>query len=295
MVSNLVHTPSTKRKLEINLSPPSTPSKMGTTLAGRNRSTYKACNRDDLADPLTSPRDDGSSCNEDEEVASDDESVTVESNVLSSDDDSNLVLEQKAFVQFVTDNFVCKQCSSCLKVPDLVTVRVGCASNVFWKCSSKYCGVGAAILAKQVSHEHTSTVKTNYNDISTNLGDYDINREVILACQMSGGGARMASTIGGCLSISTRSIWINNFSKVEQLIGKVQVRLGKQILEENMLDEIAASPMDLVLNKAMLTMLSDGGWDQRASGKAYDSTSGRVVSVGGLTRKVCHLVYYSKV
>jgi hypothetical protein len=40
--------------------------------------------------------------------------------------------------------------------------------------------------------------------------------------------------------------------------------------------------------------MMDGGWDQRASGKAYNSSSGCVVSVGGYTKKVCELVYYSK-
>jgi hypothetical protein len=38
----------------------------------------------------------------------------------------------------------------------------------------------------------------------------------------------------------------------------------------------------------------DGGWDQRASGKACNSASGRHVSIGGRTSKVCAQVYYSK-
>ncbi len=38
----------------------------------------------------------------------------------------------------------------------------------------------------------------------------------------------------------------------------------------------------------------DGGWDQRASAKGYNSASGHHVSVGGPRNKVCALVYYSK-
>ena len=38
----------------------------------------------------------------------------------------------------------------------------------------------------------------------------------------------------------------------------------------------------------------DGGWDQRASGSAYNSDSGRHVSVGARTRKVVNLLYFSK-
>ena len=70
--------------------------------------------------------------------------------------------------------------------------------------------------------------------------------------------------------------------------------MGKKIMEENLQAEIAASPVDTSINKGKVTLMMDGGWDQRASGKAYNSASGRVVSVGGRTKKVCYLVYYSK-
>jgi hypothetical protein len=41
-------------------------------------------------------------------------------------------------------------------------------------------------------------------------------------------------------------------------------------------------------------LMMDAGWDQRASGKVYNSSSGQVVYVGPRTNKVCGLVYYSK-
>ncbi len=104
----------------------------------------------------------------------------------------------------------------------------------------------------------------------------------------------MATTFGGLLLVSRRSIWMECFSKVEQLIGKFQIALGKKIVAKNLRDEIALSPMNNELQKAKLTLMMDGGWDQRASGKAYNSASGHHVSVGGQTNKVCALVYYSK-
>jgi hypothetical protein len=78
------------------------------------------------------------------------------------------------------------------------------------------------------------------------------------------------------------------------MIGKAQIRLGKTIISLNLQKEIALSPMDLELNKAKLTLVMDGGCDQRASGKSYNSSPGRVVSAGPRTNKVCGLVYYSK-
>ena len=50
----------------------------------------------------------------------------------------------------------------------------------------------------------------------------------------------------------------------------------KKIISSNLQEEIALSPMDLELNKAKVTLMMDGGWDQRASGRAYNSSSGRV-------------------
>jgi hypothetical protein len=88
--------------------------------------------------------------------------------------------------------------------------------------------------------------------------------------------------------------WLDNFTDVEQEIGKAQIALGKKIIKENLQEEILLSPMDLELKKAKVTLMMDGGWDQRASGRAFNSSSGRVVSVGPLTNKVRGLVYYSK-
>jgi hypothetical protein len=84
------------------------------------------------------------------------------------------------------------------------------------------------------------------------------------------------------------------FTIVEEILGKFQIWLGKKIMAKNLKNEIALSPMNDELKKAKLTLMMDGGWDQRASGKAYSSASGRHVSVGAQTNKVVALVYYSK-
>ena len=75
---------------------------------------------------------------------------------------------------------------------------------------------------------------------------------------------------------------------------KISSESRKKIVLENLKNEIALSPMNNDLKKAKLTLMMDGGWDQRASGKAYNSASGRHVSVGAWTNKVVALVYYSK-
>jgi hypothetical protein len=109
-----------------------------------------------------------------------------------------------------------------------------------------------------------------------------------------GDGSRMASTFCGILSVSRRPGLNRCSTTVEEQLGKAIILLGERIMKKNLENEIAESPWDYVLEKAKLTLMMDGGWDQRASGKAYNSSSGCVVSVGGCTQKVCFLVYYSK-
>jgi hypothetical protein len=69
----------------------------------------------------------------------------------------------------------------------------------------------------------------------------------------------MASTFGGLLYISKCSIWMKFFTKVEELIGKFQIWLGKNIIAENLKNGIALSPMNDELKKAKLTLMMDGG------------------------------------
>jgi hypothetical protein len=83
---------------------------------------------------------------------------------------------------------------------------------------------------------------------------------------MSGGGAQMATKFSGLLAVSKQYIWIDCFTKVEEIIGKAQIRLGHKIISKKLEEEVALSELDAVLNHAKVTLLMDGGWDQRASG-----------------------------
>jgi hypothetical protein len=156
------------------------------------------------------------------------------------------------------------------------------------------CGFHVEILAKKATTEVSGEFWKTYPDLTLAIGDYDINRQVVLACQQTGGGSRMSSMFCGIMSVLRRSGWNRCFTTVEEQLGKAIILLGEQIMKNNLKSEIAESPWDTVLKKAKLTFMMDGGWDQRASGKAYNSSSGCVVSVRGYTNKVCYLVFYSK-
>jgi hypothetical protein len=208
--------------------------------------------------------------------------------------DYNVLIPESDLNLFVTDNFVCKKCHAEIHEKDIVTYRIGCACNLFWDCSNPDCMSTGKILARTCTKDLSGKFQKKYPKLRNGLGDYDINRQIVLACQQSGGGARTASTFSGLMSLSSRSIWATTFTEVEELIGIAQIRLGKKIIAKNLEDEIAVSPMNHTINRRGVALNMDGGWDQRASGKSYNSPSGRVVSVGGRTKKVCGLKYFSK-
>jgi hypothetical protein len=108
-----------------------------------------------------------------------------------------------------------------------------------------------------------------YPELPVPIGDYDINKQVVLVCQQAGGGSQMASTFCGVMSILRRLGWNRCLTRVEEQIAKAIILHRERIMKHNLEYEIAVSPWNTVLDKAKLTLMMDGGWDQRASGKAY--------------------------
>jgi hypothetical protein len=230
-----------------------------------------------------------------EEIESDDDEEDSDGIASGVNDNYNLLIPQLSFQTFISENFLCKHCHEEFRGARSILVdKIGFASNVFWACPNKDCASSASILAPACQIEASGKFRRKHPTTPTALSDYDINRQVVLACQQSGGGARMASTFGRLLSIPKRSIWMVCFTIVEELLGKFQIWLGKTIIAENLKNKIVLSPMNDKLKKAKLTLMMDGGWDQRASGKAYNSASRRHVSAEARTNKVVALVYYSK-
>jgi hypothetical protein len=102
------------------------------------------------------------------------------------------------------------------EVESILVDKIGFASNVSWHCSNEACPGQALIRATTCQVEASGKCQQKNPTTPGALSDYAINRQVVLACQQSGGGARMASKSGGLLLLSERSIWIEFFSKVEQ-------------------------------------------------------------------------------
>jgi hypothetical protein len=119
---------------------------------------------------------------------------------------SNLLISEKELNLFIRENFLCKLCHFRIKEVNLTSIKVGCASSIFWECCNPACDASDKIIPKKATQNVSETYQRWHPDVPACLGDYEINRQVVLACQMLGGGARMASTLR---SLSRRSHWTN--------------------------------------------------------------------------------------
>jgi hypothetical protein len=148
-----------------------------------------------------------------EKVESEDD---LEGTAFAATQDYNIVIKQSSFLLFISNNFACKHCHESFRDRSILVDKIGFASNVSWHCSNEACPGQALIRATTCQVEASGKCQQKNPTTPGALSDYAINRQVVLACQQSGGGARMASKSGGLLLLSERSIWIEFFSKVEQ-------------------------------------------------------------------------------
>jgi hypothetical protein len=95
----------------------------------------------------------------------------------------NVLIPQSDFINFIRDNFVCKECQSTIPERNIVVDRIGCACNVFWTCAASKCQAEGKILSKPSTKEASGKFKKKHPELPSFLGDYDINRQIVLACQ----------------------------------------------------------------------------------------------------------------
>jgi hypothetical protein len=86
---------------------------------------------------------------------------------------------------------------------------------------------------------------------------------------------------------------VNTFSNIEVQIGKHQIAAGKDILKENVEKEKQLSEVND--NSQHLFCVSiDNGWNNRGSGRSYNSDSSHHITVGNQSGLVVALHYMSK-
>jgi hypothetical protein len=109
---------------------------------------------------------------------------------------------------------------------------------------------------------------------------------MVLAMQQMGCGQSGAGVLGGMLSIGT-NVLRNTWTKLEEAIGMAQIRLANTVINENIEKEKELSKQD-DMERYLFCVSIDAGWNNRGSGKSYNSDSCHHITVGnrsGLTMR----------
>ena len=94
------------------------------------------------------------------------------------------------------------------------------------------------------------------------------------------------------LSMGT-SLLRNSWARLEETIGIAQIQLANTVINENIEKEKALSAMD-DMERHLFCVSIDTGWNNRGSGKSYNSDSCHHITVGNRSGLVVALHYMSK-
>jgi hypothetical protein len=120
-----------------------------------------------------------------------------------------------------------------------------------------------------------------------------------MLCQELGKGEAGYMVIRSGFDIQSANL--ANYSRVKQMISKQAIRLGYEIIRENVEKEVESTRTDPSYSgdhtdgRCGLTVGVDGGWTQRQSGRAYNSDMGRISMIGtyvfAIITVVCNSIF----
>jgi hypothetical protein len=202
----------------------------------------------------------------------------------------NIILPLDGLVKFLEENFVCKRCRKCLTTsvgangddeqqrPPLGLEVFGLACGLNFNCD---CGVNASLRPDLVpeAHDKIKTLKKGKPYATrVNCGDFEINRRLCLGLQLCGDGRQDGNIIAGMLKLNVNPMQ-RRWTEIQELLGQAIIRVGEEVLDENLHIECKLSPIG-VDGRHALDVASDTRWDKRGSSRRYDSVSGCSVAFG---------------
>jgi hypothetical protein len=228
---------------------------------------------------------------------------------------TRLLLEYESLKKCMEKNCRCPKCNGPVNM-DVKTICI--ASNVMVSCVDKDCGyVDVSDLPATAHVGPTKATKKTDRERST---DFAINVLWVLGFMTSGDGSTEAARLLGVLGLpNDTTMQSRSFGLIEDRISPIIQSVTNEILLENLTEEVrmtfAAVPdkdesdvlnwrnslrkdVATVFNKAKYPAISvsyDMGWQQRSSGKKYNSPSGHAFFVGGLLRKPIALQVKSRI
>jgi hypothetical protein len=227
---------------------------------------------------------------------------------------TRVIMEVKMLTKAFDDHCRCPQCGGSL---ELEVKSIVIATSLTLTCMTSNCPYvyhGDSPAATSVSKKKESCNEDDSRERST---DYAINVLYIAGLVSCGDGGTEAGRVLGLLGLpNDTTMEKKSFCLIEDRICGHIKKLSEQILIENLVEEVRitmeksgtlddndfmlwkqALDGSIVLSKSKYPALRvsyDMAWQQRSSGKKYNSPSGHALFVGGYTRKPISMIIKSK-
>ena len=238
--------------------------------------------------------DEGRSYSEGDDSLSTDVSTGSEV-VVDEDECTRLIVELEPLLDLVERNMKCPECGSSVQ---MLHETITLASMFRLECLSEKCNFidyASSLAPAKLSHLQEDNRPRNT--------DYAINVLYVLATIANGDGPTEAGKLLGFLGLPRPSTMdSSNFATIEERIAPVIWKLHETIMHDNLKKEVAATvssndyhiwqqSMDplspISLEKSAYPQIRgsyDTGWNQRSSGKVYNSPSSHSFLVGAKTQ-----------
>jgi hypothetical protein len=224
----------------------------------------------------------------------------------------NILVDRDALLKLFCQGFNCRYCEEETTVADFKFVTVGIATSINFLCNNcsttKSCKAIKCTTRLSRNLTRSASHKFSYPQEPANIAiyDFDINRKFIMSMQAIGQGGSSAATISAFLGLNVGG-FNTKWTGMEKLIAVEEVQLGKNVVRDNLQEEIRLSPTRVVYKKLpdgvfgplqkierpLLTVMMDCGWIKRS--RSYDSAQGHHVTVGGHGKKCISLQLFNKV
>jgi hypothetical protein len=210
------------------------------------------------------------------------------------------IMEVESLKKLMEKHSRCPECDGRMEVK-VNTICI--ASNVMLCCNNEDCGF--------VDHsDPPACAKVGpTTDDRERTTDYAVNVLYVLGFMSCGDGGTEAARILGLLGLpNDTTMQSRSFTLVEERISPILQSLARRVLLDNLIEEVRLTfeaipnkdPRDFELWKRSLTdplavlpldkypkidASYDMAWQQRSSGRKYNSPTGHAFFVGGLTRR----------
>ena len=216
--------------------------------------------------------------------------------------DINIIINYKNFISLMTDSMVCRMCKSSMNENCFHRTSCGLATTIYYQCSNKNCNHQQEIRPEMVETnnkwkemiddndelENKDEKEKKKSDNTNSIGSYAINLQLFLWLQQFGLSGSAARQLASSLCLTQRTRLFNDFTALEEKIALHEIILTKMIIDDNVAEEMAISPMD-ENGKSKLTVTMDAGWNNRGSGRSCNSASCQHIVYGGRTSKIVAL------